>query len=664
MKGGIDLLLIFFALFVVCCKTSVPDTGEGAFYIQADSLFERATVCQQARDFTGAIDLYKTLLDRNPSSAEDGTQAASLLKEALIQMMYCHFFSGQRGSAAAYYTAFYADTTRWLVRHYPRNVEICLGYSFYEAARLEEAVAMIEKALARPEEGIPADELYADYGIAGAVYNQTGDVRKAIACTEKCAEVLRTLDDKTDLINALGNLIYQYQQVGEFDKSLVAYEELIRLQEVKDNPYHRCVAEVNIVSLFHEWGLEEEEEKHFAAAVREAHACGIPDALLRVKNMEVAKLFERGDTRAISIALDTLAALLPPEAEGSFYRIYYNDFCLVASLLKASAGQEKVFRQARQRLEELQVQPLDRLHCDLCCYLGNAFTSKGYVAEAIKAYEVCVPYIRDNRLLGPRRLVYRQLARLYAQQGDSASAIRYYELYDTANGAFTARRSAGLMSQFRVKYETREKEQANELLRAEIRSQHRNLQYYIMIGIAVLLLFVSLAIWGFMRHRALRLRHAVDARQHELDLLHQQEAQRVIEEQEGQLRQMFHERLELNRKNEDLRVRIEQSRTEEQSRKLVESLLPRLLTRDEELYFRQQFMSVYPTFLTNLRQRLPAISRGEELLTMLVRLKFSSEDIAFALGINRGSVNTSRSRLRKKIELSTDESLEDFIQQL
>ncbi len=664
MKRRTCLLLFFFISFVVCCKTPVPDRGGDVFYTRVDSLFKRAAACQQARDFAGAIDGYKTLLALNPPSPEEGVQADTLLKEALIQAMYCHFFSGQRGSAAAYYTAFYADSTRWLVRHYPRNVEMCLGYSFYEAARLEEAVAMIEKALSRPEEGIPADELYADYGIAGAVYNQTGDVRKAIACTEKCAAILRTLDDKTDLINALGNLIYQYQQVGEFDKSLAAYEELILLREVKDNPYHRCVAEVNILSLFREWGLEEEVEKHFAAALREAHACGVPDALLRVKNMEIEMLLEREDVRAVSLALDTLATLLPPGEEGSFYRIYYEDFRVVAALLDASAGQEDVFRQAVRRLKELQTAPLDRLHRDLCCHVGYAFASKGYTAEAIRAYEICVPYIRDNHLLNLQRTVYRQLARLYARQGDRASAIRYYELYDTANGAFTARRNAGLMSQFRVKYETREKEQANELLRAEVRLQRRNLQYYIMIGIAAALLFVSLAVWGFMRHRALRLQHGVDARQHELDLLHRRETERVIEEQENQLRQMFRERLELNRKNEELRVKIEQSRTEEQSQELVESLLPRLLTCEEEQDFRRRFMAVYSSFLTNLRLRLPAVSRGEELLAMLIRLKFSNEDIACALGINRGSVNTSRSRLRKKIKLSAYESLEDFIQQL
>ena len=43
---------------------------------------------------------------------------------------------------------------------------------------------------------------------------------------------------------------------------------------------------------------------------------------------------------------------------------------------------------------------------------------------------------------------------------------------------------------------------------------------------------------------------------------------------------------------------------------------------------------------------------------MLIRLNLSSEEIAFALGNNRASVNTSRFRLRKKLELDKDVSLD------
>lgn len=221
-------VFLFFLILSGCRPPQVQSSDTVSFAAQADTLFRQAAARQQAQDYAAAISLYGELLGMMPPPDGEAKTVAPLVNEALMQMMYCHFFSGEQGSAAAYYTA-----------------------------------------------------LYADYGIAGAVYNQTGNIPEAIRYTEKCAAILRTLDDKTDLVNALGNLIYQYQQVGNFDRSLAAYEELIALPEVKANAYHRCVAEVNIISLFDEWGLEEEVAKHLEAARRAAAECSVPEARLR-----------------------------------------------------------------------------------------------------------------------------------------------------------------------------------------------------------------------------------------------------------------------------------------------------------------------------------------------------------------------------------------------
>lgn len=656
-------IFLFLVVLTGCGRREAVSDSAALVAARADSLFQQAAARQQAQDYEGAIGLYGQLLEMTPPPDSAATAVGTVVKEALMQRMYCHFFSGRRGSAAAYYTALYADTSSWVVRRYPRCVEICLGYSLYEAAQLTEAVEMIGRALARSEEGMTAGELYADYGIAGAVYNQTGNIPAAIRCTEKCAALLRTLDDKTDLVNALGNLIYQYQQVGDFDRSLAAYEELIALPEVKANAYHRCVAEVNIISLFEEWGLEEEVDRHLGTARQAAAQCGIPEARLRVKNLEASLLLLRGETEAAMRAVDTLAQLLPTDETESFYRTYHRDFSLATELLNAPAGQTDMMARARQRVRELQMEPLDRIRCDACYFIGRALAVRGQTGDAIAALETCVPYIRTNGLLNYQRRVYHALAQLHHGRADYATAVRYYALYDTANVAFTGRRSAGLMSQFRVKYSTREKEQANELLRTEVHLQQRTIQYYTVTGLAAALLAAVLLVWGMMRHRALHLRHAMDARQHELDVLRQEEAARVIREQEKKLRQMLNERVELNRRNEEMLALIGSGTTEGELHRLVESFAVRLITPQEEQRFRRQFVVVYPTFLMNLRRTYPAVSPSEELLIMLIRMNLTNEEIALTLGIRRGSVNTARSRLRKKLGLPTHESLEDFIRQ-
>jgi DNA-binding CsgD family transcriptional regulator len=49
---------------------------------------------------------------------------------------------------------------------------------------------------------------------------------------------------------------------------------------------------------------------------------------------------------------------------------------------------------------------------------------------------------------------------------------------------------------------------------------------------------------------------------------------------------------------------------------------------------------------------------------MLILLNQSTDEIALALGISRASVNSGRSRIRKKLGLGKDESLEAYLQNI
>lgn len=654
-------LCILMLVAMQACREK-PVAKEMSFERQVDTLFRQAADRQQAREYEEAIRLYGEIFAVMSPQDEEVQAAAPVLKEALLQMMYCHFFGGQRGSAAAWYTAFAADTSHWMVRFYPRNVEVCLAYSLYEAARLPEAVAVMDRALARPEEGISPDELYADYGMAGAIYNQTGDIPRAIDCTERCAELLRGLGKVTDLANALGNLISQYEQVGNFARSLAAYEELAALDTARTTPYHRCIAEVNVVHLFEEWGLDAEADKHLALARSAADACGIPEAQLRVKNQAAWLLLTRGETAAADRILDTLDTLLP-EGE-SFYRTYYRDFRLVTDLALSGSSASDLTRLALRRLDTLRTGVRDRLSCDVCYLLGCALDRRGLTRPALAAYTACEPYALTHGLIAMQRRVYQSLARLYAGTGDYAAAARCYERYDTASLAFVERRNAAMMSQFRVKYETREKEQTNVLLRAKVQLQRRTLQYYALVGVAGVLLILLLGVWSVMHHHALRRRHELDARQHELDVLRAEEAEHLAAAQETRLRRMLSERQELNRRNEALRAELSETDSAHRLSRLREKLSPCLLSPEDEQEFRRQFLLLHPSFLSALSRVCPTVSRSEEMLAMLIRLGFSNEEVALTLGIHRSSVNTARSRLRRKFGLPSGESLEEFVQRL
>ena len=99
-----------------------------------------------------------------------------------------------------------------------------------------------------------------------------------------------------------------------------------------------------------------------------------------------------------------------------------------------------------------------------------------------------------------------------------------------------------------------------------------------------------------------------------------------------------------------------------ENRQELETLTPYILKESGEVKFRQCFELLYPLFLPRLREKVPSVSRREELLSMLIALKQDNKNIAELLAIAPRSVLMLRHRFRQKIGMNTELSLENFIE--
>ena len=106
---------------------------------------------------------------------------------------------------------------------------------------------------------------------------------------------------------------------------------------------------------------------------------------------------------------------------------------------------------------------------------------------------------------------------------------------------------------------------------------------------------------------------------------------------------------------------IDEIISDKENRRELESLTPSLLQKSGESKFRQRFDLLYPLFLPHLRERVPTITRREELLSMLIVLRQDNKEIAELLAIAPRSVLMLRHRFRQKIGMAADHSLESFI---
>lgn len=87
----------------------------------------------------------------------------------------------------------------------------------------------------------------------------------------------------------------------------------------------------------------------------------------------------------------------------------------------------------------------------------------------------------------------------------------------------------------------------------------------------------------------------------------------------------------------------------------------RILTDKDWLAFKRLFERSYPSFFKKIRDEFPDISEAEERLFIFIKLNISNKESASILGIQPDTVKKTRSRLRKRLGLTPQQELNDFV---
>lgn len=134
--------------------------------------------------------------------------------------------------------------------------------------------------------------------------------------------------------------------------------------------------------------------------------------------------------------------------------------------------------------------------------------------------------------------------------------------------------------------------------------------------------------------------------------------------------------MNLLRKNEEL-IDIQEElgkvermvRTEEKSEKILSQLgeirdgIDSNIRHDEDWKrFEKNFDIVYDEYLTRLGNAYPELTLGDKKLCAYLKMGLSSKEIAPLMNLTFRSVEMTRYRLRKKLDLSRDQNLIDFLQ--
>jgi DNA-binding CsgD family transcriptional regulator len=179
-----------------------------------------------------------------------------------------------------------------------------------------------------------------------------------------------------------------------------------------------------------------------------------------------------------------------------------------------------------------------------------------------------------------------------------------------------------------------------EIISLEKTNQHLWFLIYAILSVVIIFAIVALLFYQKKQHK------------------------RQMKKAGDKLASLIRELNQTNAEKEIISQEFEEIMSDKENRQEIETLTPSILQKNGESRFRQRFELLYPLFLPRLRERVPTITRREELLSMLIVLKQDNKEIAELLAIAPRSVLMLRHRFRQKIGMNAEYSLENFIEEI
>jgi tetratricopeptide (TPR) repeat protein/DNA-binding CsgD family transcriptional regulator len=230
------------------------------------------------------------------------------------------------------------------------------------------------------------------------------------------------------------------------------------------------------------------------------------------------------------------------------------------------------------------------------------------------------------------------------------------------------------VTRLKIIYETDKKDAEIKYLQVDNQYKTTRLRLLIILILSglVILMLISLLIW--LRIKRLHLQNDLaeeknlrmqEARKREKTEMEQLELKTRMQEQELVYKTLVEaDLMQMNRSVKEkltpFRMKISRKSDQEEFSQVVQDLT-RDSHRDPMAQFDILFKELHPGFYENLITDFPDLTSSELQICALIRLNFSSKDIARLLSLSVATIETVRSHIRKKFNLEVKDNLSSYL---
>ena len=619
--------LILHILMIACCSA-----------FAGENLYRQARKLQREGKFDEAIETYKAYFAEPVNANDLSTRELEMHTDALVQLMNTFQSKGEPDACIEALQEVF-KSSRLFQHELLRDFDSVMGYALSRTERMKEAEATMLKALALPLYSANPERYFRDYAYAAAVFYSNPDYHGEVI--NWCVEAIHQaqLSDNTSgkqWVTAMLGAIYKKD--GDLNRALALFLQSEEEAKARKDDLGVLNSLNSLVDLFLYWNIPEYADLYATKAVKQ-------ETDMRIKNPMVSGQTYINKGRALH-QLGKMDSILfyTDQAKMICRSLPYNSGMVDVNLLEGIYMTEKGGISLEPGIQQLQnviregtaTNRAKAYHQLAQTYLKMNQTKKaGIMLDSLHTF-----LKQNDSPVSVLHIDYKPILDHYIKMDNREMVEQYVQMILKEQKGLKENRINTELVGAIVDFQTEETLKEIEILQLKETNKRLWLMNYLAIAVIVIILAVLFILYEKRKHH-LQMKKADEKVEYLVEKLN-----------------------ESNIEKDKMAQEIEDFLKDTDKRQELETLTPHILKESGETKFRQCFELLYPLFLHRLRDKVPSVTRREEVLSMLIVLKQDNKKIAEYLAIAPRSVLMLRHRFRQKIGMDTEYSLENFIDDL
>lgn len=528
-----------------------------------------------------------------------------------------------------------------LSRNYQMDSSVCAiqfwkGIYYYERNKYSWALELFTEATELARKNNLTALLAKSLERQASIHLSTDDPYLALKLYYESLSLCEKIGDSSGIARVYNIIGYYKGQSGEFETGVDFLNKAIKINE-KLNDRRNVIENLgNLGYVYRTNGKPEEAEKIYQSLV--------------------AELTEKHDSVSLPV-------------------IYYN----LAAFRQEDQKNDSACMYLRKAIEISKVKGDTALLSTLFGNTGEIYLNEGKVDSARYFLNKCYNYSKVIDDVETQLQALSFLLKIDTLTGSSKDAYRHFNLSLVLQDSVSQRKLRNHKETSELQYENEKKKATieNQLQALHDGRRIRNL-FYILLALSLALLVLIIGVFLQQKKNLSRKRDLLESQlllnnlqleklqnEEELSRLRMEKMEQELRHKESELVSIA---LGIEQKNE--LIELISKRIKETMKSGVESdILSEIIssirmqmteTSDNDL-FNQRFSSLHKDFFTNLQNAHPELTKTEVKFCAYLRIQLSGSQIANIMNVTNEAIRKTRYRIRKKMALPVEASLEAYI---